>query len=202
MTGVQTCALPILLLLLLRKGESEERELGDLVKAGLSWCAGYGGMWVLKWVLGSLITGTNVLADGVGAFARRASYTATENVSRVDAFSCLRMNYEAFFFTPVTFLAVAFLLWLLWHRAKKSGGGNTGRVQVLFPFFIVGLAPVAWHLFAANHSTVHCYFTNKACVVSFLALLFGAVEIRGQDSSRAGLRELQQAGHTANSGQP
>ena len=192
---IATFGVPALFLLLLRREKPEECRLADLMKSGLFWCAGYGGMWVLKWVFGSVITGTNVLADGAGAFVKRASYTATENAARVEALSCLRMNAEAFLFTPVTFLAAGFLLWLLWRWAKKHDTASRDRrdlIRTLFPFFLVGLAPVVWYLFAANHSTVHRFFTNKALVVSFLALLFAAVaglateeEILMTDSSAA-----------------
>ena len=48
-------------------------------------------------------------------------------------------------------------------------------VRTLFPFLLTGLAPVAWYAFATNHSVIHYWFTNKACVVSFLGIVFGLV---------------------------
>ena len=204
---IATFGVPALFLLLLCREEPEERRLAGLVKSGLSWCAGYGGMWVLKWVLGSLITGTNILADGADAFAKRASYTATENAARVEALSCLRMNTEAFLFTPVTFLTAGFLLWLLWRWAKRNDGAFAYRdrrdlIRTLFPFFLVSLAPVVWYLFAANHSTVHRFFTNKALVVSFLAILFGAETAVGTGCLQKETRKPQGNGKAADSAQP
>lgn len=38
-----------------------------------AWGIGYGGMWVGKWVVGSVLTGTNVIADALGQASVRAS---------------------------------------------------------------------------------------------------------------------------------
>ena len=190
---ISTFGVPALFFLLLCRGDSEESRLCALVKNGFSWCHGFGGIWVLKWAAASLVTGTDVFADGAAALAKRASYTATENVARVDALSCLRLNYEAFFFTPVTFLAAAFLVWLLWRRAReKAPETGAAEIRMFFPFFLVGLAPVVWYLFAANHSTVHWYFANKACVVSFLAVLFGAVTVLNGDTVPAPVKSPEE----------
>lgn len=43
----------------------------------------------------------------------------------------------------------------------------------------VGLSPIVWYGFATNHSAIHAWFTNKACVVSYLAVLFALNNLVG-----------------------
>ena len=165
--------MPMVFYLLLIGDDAAESKIVSLVRNGISWCLGFGGMWAAKWLLASAITGKNVIAEGMYRVAIRTYIPSEIDPSRYGWLECEIKNYGAFFATPFTagaiLLAGYLICWCL--KAKKNSGRSL--TLPLLPFALAALIPVAWHAFAVNHSTVHYWFTNKACVVSLTAILFG-----------------------------
>ena len=71
----------VLLEILLFRGSAREK-LGKTILSGFCWGVGYGGMWSGKWVVGSLLTGQNILADAIVTAQYR---TGTEVIAKEGA---------------------------------------------------------------------------------------------------------------------
>lgn len=55
-----------------------------MLRLSVCWTVGYIGMWAEKWIYGSILTGTNILADAAGAVsARTAADNGAETISRI-----------------------------------------------------------------------------------------------------------------------
>ena len=169
-----TFGVPAVFLLLLCRGDSTEKKCAVLIRNGVAWCLGYAGMWTMKLLLASAVTGQNVMADGLGAVGLRIS--SSDGGEHLSALSCVFDNVEAFLTTPVTVLAFAFLLFTLLRSGEKKALLSESSALFFFPYFLLCLAPFAWYLCTVNHSTIHSWFTNKACVVAFLSLSAAVTE--------------------------
>ena len=175
---IATFGVPAAFFLLLGKADTAEKKLSGLVKNGLGWCVGYGGMWAMKWVLAGALTGRNVVADAVNTFAVRSSNAVnwSTGVEIVSPLSCVINNITWFFTTPCSVL-ILFLVFFLLCRGKRKDSFSTQAAPVFFPFFLLSFAPAVWYAFAVNHSIMHGWFTYRACVVMLLSLLFGATQV-------------------------
>lgn len=170
---ISTFGVPMMFYLLLSDKDDTESKLSQIVRSAICWCIGLGAMWVSKWTIASIITGENKFTDALGKVAERTS-TVSEEGETYSFYSAEIRNLGAFFLTPVTIIAAAVIIYMICKLLKKN---LTVRdtVRTLFPFLLTGLAPVAWYAFATNHSMIHYWFTNKACVVTFLGIVFGLV---------------------------
>ena len=160
--------------------DSPLRKFIGLVRAGILWCIGYGGMWIMKWILGSLITGTNLFNNASSVFKERTAATSSDGMEHYGIISSVRMNYAAFLKTPVTVVLLIFLVVmtvLILIKLFKRELSLPQVIKKLAPYFILSMAPVVWYIFARNHSAMHYWFTNKACVVTIFSAMCGVTEV-------------------------
>lgn len=146
----------------------------------VSWGFGYGAMWACKWILGSVLTGYNVLSVASQKLAERSSLDAIQSA---DMFYGLRValfeNITAFLHTPVTlvFAAALLVLFIQVIRGLRKIGFRDLAALVL-PYLILACLPLGWYLLTANHSSIHGWFTNKALVSSAFAALCALISAR------------------------
>lgn len=138
-----------------------------------SWGFGYVVMWAGKWVLGSIVTGTNVLMTASDKLAERSSVNiaADENLF-LNMYAAVSVNVRHFIATPAILLLGIFLCVLLVRLCRQWKNHRVNwllTVQTVFPFFVLAVMPVVWYMATTNHSTIHYWFTGKALVVSVFA---------------------------------
>ena len=46
------------------KDKTRKENLLSVVKSGLSWIWGYGGIWFMKWVIATMVLGEDIISDG------------------------------------------------------------------------------------------------------------------------------------------
>ena len=182
---IATFGVPMLVSLML-SGEQMTKQhpcldrLADIIRCGLLWCAGYGGMWASKWWIAGIVTGIDVYEDAKNTLQIRTSAAPADGALHFQICSCLLKNYGTFLYTPVGFLAAALLLYLLFRILMYVLRGRRVPAAVItaaaVPYLLTGLAPTVWFVFAINHSSIHFWFTGKACVVSLLAVLFALTD--------------------------
>lgn len=171
---IATFGIPMLMYLLLSDKDSTAAKLANTVRCGFFWCIGYGAMWVSKWFVGSMITGRNMLADALKTVALRTS-SSGEDGTKYNMYAAIIKNYGTFYKTPVVILAAALAIYLLIRFNRNRKLSFEKSLRILFPFLLTGLAPVAWYAVSVNHCSIHFWFANKSCVVTFMAVLFGLV---------------------------
>jgi hypothetical protein len=82
--------------LLLTGTDSAESKISNIIKNGIIWCVGFAGMWVAKWIIGSVITGNNVIVDGLTRVAIRTSSESVDGAVQYGIFDCELKNLKAF----------------------------------------------------------------------------------------------------------
>ncbi len=179
---ITTFGVPMIFYLLLAETDSPESKIRAIIQNGLFWCIGFGCMWAGKWVIGSLITGNNVILDGVEKVISRTSTTSADGSVKYGLIACEIQNYKTFFTTPVSIGVVLYIGSSIFKCFKDTRCSFKHAVRTLLPFILTGFAPIVWYAFATNHSSIHFWFTNKACIVSLMAILFGLVTCRNKNS--------------------
>ena len=172
-----TLGIPLGLLIYLRVTSGDGRgSWSEVVRLGLtcffSWCCGYGLLWVSKWVLSSLVTGRDVVRDGVGNLLYRSgsSMAAAEgggDISRLDA---VALNFSYMFPRWLLALLAAIVLITLFVSVRRNGLPSRDGVISAFLVLAVGLAPYAWYFFTANHSYHHAFFAFRSQVATLMTV--------------------------------
>ncbi len=173
-----TFGVPAVFFLMLSERDSLERKLVSLAENAAAWLAGYAGMWFSKWVLASLTTGSNVIANGMAAVGERTAASSAGGTVTYSALESLGYNLKAFLYTPVTLIALVFVIVLVFRLSRNRDLTPRRIFRTLLPYALLALAPIAWYMLVVNHSTIHSFFTNKALVVDVLAVCFGLLALR------------------------
>lgn len=136
----------------------------NLVQLSIFWGIGYAGMWVLKWIIGSLITGENVIGNAVEQVAFRTSFVADDTVI---TFSKMmhELQYSARQYTWI--FALVLLAGYFVYRVLKTRKLN---INMFVSFLIISLFPMVWYLVMKNHSFIHHWFTYRELAISVYAM--------------------------------
>ena len=129
------------------------------------WGIGYAGMWAGKWVMGSLLTGTNLFADALQVVSERTSHEVyDEKISVI--FAVLRNGYIYANLLGVL-LAAVLVIWIGYYLLRyRRNIKNSGW----WLYVLVACGPVVWYCVTANHSYIHYWFTFRDLAVTFFAL--------------------------------
>ncbi len=132
----------------------------------VSWSVGYLGMWVGKWILGSLLVGENLLIDAIETIIYRTS-DSTPYVDHIGILSVLKKNITALLspaFAAAVVFAVVMAALVLWKKRARTLLDPTGLM-----FLAICILPLLWYIAARNHSFAHHWFTYRALMVSVLS---------------------------------
>lgn len=176
---IATFGVPAVLLLLMHSDCALERRLSLFTKAMFCWGFGYAGMWSLKWIIASLITGNNVILNGLRSLLYRTLErdVFSDGSMKCSLLGCEGMNIAEFARTPFSLLVIVFVIIMVIRISRDNYLTYSEACKQLMPYIIVALMPFLWYAFALNHSYIHTAFTNKACVVSVFAITCGLVEL-------------------------
>jgi len=134
------------------------------IRSSLLWVAGYTATWAFKWIIATLLTSENVIADGIKNVGNRSGVLLDH--SRWDAVTAnLGM-------LPWQVIVIVLLLLVIMAAVSFRAQGWRKAVQLL----PIALLPWMWDFFAANHSFLHNWFTFRAQAVSIAALLLALMQ--------------------------
>lgn len=161
---VFTFGMPLVLYLAIRKPNWKQGFI-FLTRDGTFWGIGYLGMWIGKWIMGSLLTEENVLLDAVGTVGfRMSSSVYEEKISRILA---VIRNFYIYFNIYGFLLAGILLIWVVYWMYKYKV--QNCKDQLILMMMAAAL-PVIWYIATANHSYGHYWYTFRALAVSVFAV--------------------------------
>ena len=167
---LMTFGIPAAVLLSLYREKTPEQRIMLTIKNGLCWCAGFAGMWCSKWLIADIFTGSSVIRDAAETILLRTSDSvAEEGIEALSVFSVFGRNILAFAFTPVTIAVIIYMI--VYILRLKNHTSLRSSASKLLPYLFVFLIPFLWYTFAANHSLLHFWFTNKALSVAVFSAM-------------------------------
>ena len=156
-------------LLGVREDVSARRLWVQTIGLSAAWMVGYALTWVGKGLVGTLLTGQNVLGDIFGqAMWRMTGVPEDGKWYPMTPAGAVQINMETFF-TRSNVLLLALLLAWLGVRALRMRTGAKGWLRAL-PVASVALYPFVWYLAVQNHSNIHYWMTYKLLSVTAFSL--------------------------------
>lgn len=140
----------------------------SMIKMSLSWGFGYFGMWASKWVIASLVTGHNVIINGINAaLSRTGGYIRGLDVTWPHLFS-YASSMRLFVPGVLILFAVIITSCLLIYISVRKGYTSASEI---IPLCMTFLYPFVWYAVLKQHSINHYFFTYKLLSVSVFAVL-------------------------------
>jgi len=172
-TPILTFALPMTYLYILKNRDQQAVTLKDLGINALSWCAGYGLMWLAKLILTTVFTPVNALAQGFASFSGRIGIEKVSGMeSMYNPIAALRGVFVSLYSDPagklVLFAAVAITFLVLLVRFLRDRHQLRELLNHWQLLFIAAL-PVIWFMAAAQPTANHHWFQYRGIAASFWA---------------------------------
>ena len=182
-TETVTILLPLALVVAVRAKEkilgSLKENLLLLLKCGICWAASYGGAFIVKWLIASMVTGENAFSLALNSAEMHALGATTVNFdpqglpnSWIDglmsSLSAMLGSEQRVDYTRITAVLFAgfliiFSVWYLLRRKKSNSAA--------LPLVILGGLVLVRFILLNNHSYMHCFFTYRALVTTVFVLL-------------------------------
>ena len=148
-----------------KAGRTCRYRLVQFLKAGLAWVFGYAGMMTGKWVLATVFTRENIIADGIDTVLRRSS--GTWKGEEVGYLEVLQKNFS-YYDTAVYKLLLTGIIMLFIMQMVRHGRPQWNK-DICFALGLCMLTPFLWYMVTRNHAIIHSHFTFR----TFSTLLFG-----------------------------
>ena len=140
----------------------------DAGKAALAWLFGYGGMWITKWLLASLVLGENVLPYVAGHIQQRVGSGGLQ----VMLLAVVR-NVKCLFpleYGTAGMLAAMGIALILMYVGYVYHKDRINKPWILL-LLMIGAVPYIRYMVLSNHAYLHFFFTYRAQMAAIVALV-------------------------------
>lgn len=164
--------IPLSIILLINK-DNFKNNFFKILFMSIAWVSGYALMWAGKWVVASLFTSENIIADGINQVLFRTvgnSYTFLET---------LEIIWTSINDIPMLLLYAIAIIALIVYVIKNKLKLNTNKENILniLPQIIISISPFVWYFVVRNHSYVHPWFEYRELAVTVWALLISIYKL-------------------------
>jgi len=159
-----------LVFLLAENTTSLRDDLRAFVSSCVAWGIGYGAMWGSKWVLGSLFTKENIIAEALNSVMIRVG--AAESEVAISLLEVVMKNINA---NKMCLILIALVFLCVFIRGiwkKREVYVKHINIVVL----LCALLPFVWFTLISNHSYIHYWFTYRILASSVYAVLMVLVK--------------------------
>lgn len=161
--------IPLIFFWILRFQEEKTLTLKEIltetILAGLHWGIGYAGLWALKWVLGGVVLGADMLRNTMASLEVR-SLGETEQATNSYIMVCLR-NVKRLLNAAFCSAAFIYVCYCVSHYRKKF----YLLIKDNIIFVLIACIPFAWYFVTKNHADIHIHFTYRNLWISMFSLL-------------------------------
>lgn len=168
-----TLGIPLTFIFLLRNvSEQKGRLFFATLFNSFYWVIGYGGMWFIKWIMGTVLTDENIIMDG---FEEIMSRTGSDVVGvKVRCWDVLEKNIWLVGKYPYVLAVICAVVLLLVGKGQF--------VKVSKDMFAAGLfiacLPLLWYAISRNHSYIHSFMTYRNLGISIFAVICLLTQIK------------------------
>ena len=166
-----TLGMPLCLILVIAGERETDVEPGMILRIVFAWGMGYAGMWLMKWLLASVLLDRNVLAEAIDQIRfRSATQFRGIHLSRLEI---IKNNIKVMVKSPYIILCITVCLYgvtSIYMRYKEKHIVKIRSLKTMCLFMSVALLPFVWYVLLPQHSSVHCWFTYRNMAVSVFAV--------------------------------
>lgn len=165
-----TFGVPVIFLISLNEQNFKDNFI-LLAKCAIFWSLGYVLMWAGKWILGSIVAGTNLLKQANDAIKFRTSSSVEGKY--FSYFQVVISNLRSGIFVPMILTALAIFI------CNTKRGMSIQKKDLIF--IVCALMPFAWYAVAQNHSFIHSWFTYRILGITVFAILTLCISMRKKE---------------------
>ncbi len=163
-----TLGVPLIFTISFIDSTSYKEAIWRVLKLSIYWGLGYAGMWIMKWVLSSIILNVNVISDAIGAARIRSSAKAGDLIQDISTMDVILQTWKVICKKPyIIFYVVSILTACLQFMRIEKKAIDKKRVSSLL---VVSFYPIAWCFLMKNHTYGHFLFTFRIWGISIFAL--------------------------------
>lgn len=160
-----TLGFPLCAALMLRAGDGLRQRLKMMVLCGVTWAAGYAGMWASKWVIADATLHTGTIRDAAWNVLGRTeaiggSGLAARVIGGIHTIALNLQEYDWNGYVVLALLAGALLVCALIAAAVRRLSARRLAAAVL-PYLLLALLPFVWFVLVQHHSALHARFTFR-----------------------------------------
>ena len=167
--------IPLITVLYLN-GCSIKENMKKTIVYSFEWAYGYIGMWFGKWLIGSLITRTNLFTDAFETIAFRTQGQYNEMVTYGNTLRRIGVVINDVPMRILLFSSIAVLLFFILTGRYKINI-NKHLIKRNIPILIVGVFPFLWYLFVMNHSVIHPMMSYRELSIFIWAIMVASVNL-------------------------
>ncbi len=180
-TETVTILLPLAIVVAVRAKEGRLGGLKEnlllLLKCGICWALAYGGAFIVKWLIASLVTDASAVETALSSAMERMGNKVEMYADKPKTiFSSLAANLSMLFGSEIrvdagrTAFGIVFTILILlsvWYLFRGKQKKPAAALLLLGLGFLVLIRCLALN----NHSYLHCFFTYRALATMVFALL-------------------------------
>ena len=142
--------------------QEDHTGIADIFELSAFWGAGFAGMWAAKWVIGTILTGTDMIGDAI----HQATIWSSSDIGRLQMyFEALLRNCGA-----AVQISVAFYILYMMVRIFRILRRRRYSIKPFIVYLLIMIAPFVWYFITVKHAYVHYWFTYRNMGMSVLAL--------------------------------
>lgn len=168
-----TWGFPLVWWLVMDPAERKEREwVREVIFSGISWIAGYAGLWIMKWTLATVVLGRNIFESAINEVFFRSGMQGDGSLE--ERFQAIYINWKHYQYKVYAWILA---VWLIWWICRLLYLGGLHRDARRHAYLLIGLSSVVWYFVLSNHTRGHNYFTYRifgVSVLAFLAMVLGS----------------------------
>ena len=169
-TPIITVGLPLIFLLSMRNHEMVQKKVVRIMGVSVAWSIGFAFIWGAKWIVGSWITGSDVVSDAMNQMFIRTTGSTWKGmeltVSNIVNFLFATLQAHHILIPLIIFVVVALTAYVLCVKNTKTIIENSWLL-------IIACMPLVWCFVLREHSIQHGWFTWRMLVISlFAGILF------------------------------
>lgn len=140
----------------------------EVIIYGISWACGYVGMWIGKWIIGTLVVGENLFTDAVSSVKLRTSdSTDYMDLSIIDV---IGRNMDILNNSYGKMIVIAGLVVVVIALVVTAALRKTIDYKKISLLIMLSLLPIVWYCGTANHSYIHYWYTFRDLSVTVFAV--------------------------------
>ncbi len=170
-----TLGFPLIVYFILKEEKDLWTNVKSLVANSFMWGVGYIGMWVGKFLFGTILTFDNMFKSALGAIETRTSLEAQE--TNITPFSVIRKNLDIIMNKPYVVILLLFILFAIILFIINKDKITKEKLLKIVPYLLIACIPFAWFTVTGNHSYIHAFFTHRILIITIFAILASIVSI-------------------------
>lgn len=161
-TPILTLGIPLLVQLIVSK---DKMSFKKMLLICINWIAGYGLLWLSKWVISDLLYGNNIIMDAIKTIGERTG--DSWNDEKIVYYKVLTNNigkikFETLF---IFFMTIVSLIIKIKDKDKVS----ISKSEIL-KYLFIAVIPLLWYFVTQNHSYIHARYTYRNMFITLFSL--------------------------------